>query len=40
MHRFYLERLDVSHSDDVESRPKNALFSNTSAAVKLCANFR
>ena len=26
MHRFYLERLDVSHSDDAESRHKNVCF--------------
>ena len=40
MHRSHLERLDVTRSDDVESRHINALFSNTSAADKLCASFR
>ena len=39
MHQFYLERLDMSRSDDVESRHHTALFSNTSTAGEFVYEF-
>ena len=39
MHRFYLEGLDMSRSDDIESHDHTALFSNTSTAEKFVYEF-